>query len=204
MSWRVSLQRGSWWLALVSAVLIGAGIILAWQGETAVSTGSTAVSRHPFRIIEAVLPLSFALQAAFVLPPDSEPALELLNTYKRTLSLIALERLLIALLLQCGVAFITTLVGVSLFNAGTIANGIVRWLPPTLFFGGAIFLTVQLTRQGSLGALMAILLWGGLFFGGDAAMLRWPVIQPVHAFLQPDRVSQTGYTQNRATLTALG
>jgi len=32
-----------------------------------------------------------------------------------------------------------------------------RWLPPTLFFGGVIFFVVQMTRQGGLGALIAII-----------------------------------------------
>lgn len=197
IDWRVSLRRTGIWLPLVSAVVIGSGFVLSWLGKT-------AVTWHPLRIIEAILPLSFALQATFALPPDGEPTLELLSSYKRPLPLIGLERLLMAFLAQASVGLIATFLGVSLFDIGAIGPGLLRWLPPTLFFGGTIFFTVQLTRQGTQGALIAILLWGGLFFGGNAALLRWPFLQWVHAFLQPEAVSPANYAQNRVSLTLFG
>ena len=197
VDWRVSLRRTGWWLPLLSAIMIGGGFGLFWQRQT-------AVSWHPLRVVEAVLPLSFAIQAAFALAPDSDPALELLSSYKRPLSLIALERFLVALVLQGSVGVAATVVGVALFDAGALQAGVLRWLPPTLFFGGTIFLTVQLTKQGTQGALMAILLWGGLFFGGDAAMLRWPSLQPIHAFLQPETIAPSVYLENRIALIVVG
>ncbi len=197
IGWRVSLQRGSWWLAVVSAVMIGVGYGVAFWGKT-------AVSWHPLRFIEAITPLCFALQAGFVLPPDSEPALEILSSTQRRLPLIALERFLVMLLLQCGVALIATFIGMGLFETKLLSAEIMRWLPPTLFFGGVIFFIVQMTRQGGLGALIAILLWVGLYFGGDAALFRWPSLQPIHAFLQPERVSDAVYAQNRTTLIVAG
>ena len=197
IGWRVDLQRGSWWLVLVSALVIGVGYGMAWAGKT-------AVSWHPLRIIETIVPLCFALQAGFVLPPDNEPALEILSSTQRQLPLIALERFLIILLLQGVIAFSATVIGMALFDTSSLSAEIVRWMPPTLFFGGIILFVVQITRQGSLGALIAVLLWAGLFFGGDAALFRWPSLQPIHAFLQPEHIHVNAYAQNRVALSVVG
>ncbi|MCP5100907.1 MAG: alpha/beta fold hydrolase [Chloroflexi bacterium] len=198
IAWWINFKLTGSWLVGVTALAITIGFIILLQQD--VPDGWT-----PGRVVAAIVSLLFALQMSFILAPDNEPALELLNSYPRRLPLIVLERVVLTVLLHGIIAAVANLVGLVIVpNAESFGFTFLRWMPPMLFIGGTIFLVVQFTRQGVLGALMALMLWAGLFFGGDAALYRWPFLQPIHAFLQPQTVAHAQYMANRLTLLVCG
>ncbi len=76
--WRINLKLTGWWPVAVSALLLGTFFVLEslMQGSP-----NTQDPSYPRRAIETIVPLAFALQAAFLLGPDNEPAMELLLSY---------------------------------------------------------------------------------------------------------------------------
>jgi pimeloyl-ACP methyl ester carboxylesterase len=196
--WRVNWKLVDWRITVVTMVVMAAGIGYGWL------SGEAAGAWRPIRVVEAVIVLSTAAQVAFLLAPDGEAMLELLASYPRRLPRLLLERWLALLAVQGGIALLGTAAHVLLTGDGDWLGAIGRWLPPTLFFNGVILLVVQLTRQGTMGMLVALMLWIGLFFGGDAMMVRWPPLQPIHAFLQAADATPGEYSTNRLTLTVVG
>jgi len=55
-----------------------------------------------------------------------------------------------------------------------------------------------------MGALLATLLWCGMLLGGDALIVRWPFLWPIHIYLQPQSMLHTVYALNRAGLMLAG
>jgi len=205
-------RRARWQLAVTSAVrrigwlpVVGSGaavgLLLVLDATVWRGVGGALVPKE--RVVDAVLPLAVGLQAAFLLSPEDEKPLELLLSCPRPLSWTLAERLLAMVLLQGGVAVVGTVASLAMGAEGiTLAVG--RWLSPSLLLGSiAVYLALS-TRQGALGALSVVVLWGGMLLGGDALLERWPWLWPLHLYLQPDSVSLAAYCINRATLALAG
>jgi hypothetical protein len=195
---RLTAQIIGWFPPLGGAVAMGLGLALV------ASAPPEAQTWPPVRIVEAIVPLGVALQAAFILAPDSEAPLEMLCALRRPLDGILLNRMLTLLLMQFAAALAASAATMVLPDSESFFAVVARWLSPSLFVGGLSLFTVQLTRQGVFGALMTTLLWGGLLFGGDAMVARWPFTLPFHIFLQPASVSLADYVLNRCVLLIVG
>jgi hypothetical protein len=154
--------------------------------------------------VETIVPLVAGLQAAFLLSPEDEAPLELLLSCPRPLALVLLDRLIMLMILQGSVALTGNLAVLLMYeNEGWLIT-VARWFAPCLCLSGVALFTTQLTRQGSFGALLETLMWGGMLFGGDGLLRRWPFLWPLHVFLQPDRVDTIVYMLNRAALISIG
>jgi hypothetical protein len=165
-----------------------------------------AEGSHPLtvRVVEVIVPLVVGLQSAYLLSPEDEPPLEVLLACPRPLAWVLFERLAVLMTLQGGIALMGSLVGLALPQAERWPVAILRWIAPCVAICGVALFATQLTRQGVFGALLVTLLWGGMFFGGDAMIARWPFLWPVHLYLQPGDAAPTVYVLNRATLILAG
>ncbi len=156
------------------------------------------------RAIETFVPLAAGLQAAFLLSPEDEPPLELLLAYPRPLAWTLVERLTMAAAMLGGVALAGNLAGLTFPGSEGLPLALARWAAPSVCLTGVALFTTELTRQGTFGALLSTLLWGGMLFGGDPLLTRWPFLWPLHAYLQPEAVSPAVYALNRVTLALAG
>jgi hypothetical protein len=199
VAWRTSARLIGWLPFAGSAVTVALGLALAastWHQEGFPSPAP--------RVVEVIVPLVFGIQAAFLLSPDSEPPLELLLTCPRPLAWALLERLAALIALLGCVALAGNLAALALPEAQNLPLAVIRWLAPCVGIGGAALFTTQMTRQGVFGALLATLLWGGMLFGFDSLLTRWPFLWPLHVYLQPETAGLIIYMLNRATLTFVG
>lgn len=199
IAWRISARLIGGLPFAGSAIAMILGLALAastWHRE--------GFPSPVVRVVEVVVPLVFGMQAAFLLSPDSEPPLELLLTCPRPLAWALLERLTVLVALLGSVALAGNLVSLTLPGAQSLSLAVARWPASCAFIGGAALFTTQMTRQGVFGALLATLLWGGMLFGGDSLLIRWPFLWPLHVYLQPETAEPIVYMLNRATLTLMG
>jgi len=190
-TWRNSLQTVGWLPLALSTALLSFGLYASQTGLLPLA--GTAV-------IATILPVIVAIQAAFLLSPEDEPALELLLTSPRPLAWTLLERLATLLLGQgsIGLAFSWL---VAQMSGEPLLIVISRWLPLLLCLGGlAIYVTLA-TRRATLGVLVVCLLWFALTFLGDYMTQRWPFIWPLHLYLSP---AEAEYGLNRLFLALLG
>jgi hypothetical protein len=187
-----------WLPVLGSALAVGAGLVLA-----ASSRRGDALAAPTLRVVEVVVPLVFGLQSAFLLPPDGEPSIELLLASPRPVVWALCERIMVMTAVLGSIAVVGSLCEGWIERMNGLAR-IARWLVPCVSLGGAALFTTQLTRQGTFGALMATLLWGGMLFGFDAVLTRWPFLWPLHVYLQPGAVASHVYTINRVVLSLIG
>lgn len=179
-------------------VLCALGVLLLWLlNATIWREGKPLIST--VRVVEVIVPLAAGLQAAFLLSPEDEPCLELLLVCPRPIRWALLERIWVMAALMGSIA----LPG-SLMQPRYVVLALVRWVSPTAWLCGIAVFTALLTRQGTFGALLVTLLWGGTLFGGDALLARWPHLWPLHAYLQPGDVPSTVYALNRGLLIAVG
>jgi hypothetical protein len=196
LAFSASIRLIGWMPSIGSAVALGVGLLLArtiWVSDPSLTP----------RVVETVVPLVFGLQSAFLLCADSDPPLELVLSCPRPLSWLISERFMVLVVLQGSVG-LAGMCAASIGYRGAWLIAAMRWLAPGLFIGGAAFFTAQVTRQGAFGALRATLLWGGMLFGGDAMLARFPYLWPLHLYIQPDSVTPAVYGLNRATLIAGG
>jgi len=199
IAWSASLRLVGWLPSAGGVVAITLGLALSvstWRAEGA----------HPLtvRVVEVIVPLVVGLQSAYLFSPEDEPPLEVLLACPRPLAWVLFERLAVLMTLQGGVALMGSLVGLALPQAERLSVAVIRWMAPCVAICGVALFTTQLTRQGVFGALLVTLLWGGMFFGGDAMIARWPFLWPVHLYLQPEEATPTVYVLNRATLILAG
>ena len=199
LAWKTNLRLVGWNPAVGSALAVALGL-----GLTNSLWGTSGSTPLTLRVVETIVPLVAGLQAAFLLSPEDEAPLELLLSCPRPLALVLLEKLVVLMILQGSVALTGNLV-VQLVhgNEGWLVT-IARWFAPCLCLSGVALFTTQLTRQGSFGALLETLMWGGMLFGGDGLLRRWPFLWPLHVFLQPHHVDSFIYTLNRAVLISIG
>lgn len=157
------------------------------------------------RVVDTIVPLLFALQAAFLLSPESDPPLELILSSGYSMRKLLWLRVIILLALQgaaalCGNAAVNLLLG----QRESLLISFLRWFPACIFAGGAAVYTTLLTRQGVFGALLALLLWAGMRFGMDALLTRFPDFWPIHIYLQPQSSPFPIYMANRIFLAISG
>jgi hypothetical protein len=200
-NFRIQLKLIGWWPVLVSGLVLGAfyiiNIIFTRQ------TGEVNFS-YTRRAIETIAPLAFALQAAFLLGPDNEPAMELLLSYPKSLPRIFFERLLLVGGMHAAVALIATLFFAATWQAEGLGLALIRWLTAGIALGGIAVFTTQLTRQGIFGTLMTTLMWAASLFGGDKLLTAWPWFWHFHIYLQPNTVPVLTYWLNRVSILAIG
>lgn len=193
-AWRASLRLIGWLptiLCALVALLLGLLNATVWGGGLSPVPG--------IHVVEIIVPLAAGIQAAFLLSPEDEPCLELLLASPRPVRLTLLDRVLVMGILIGSIA----LPG-SLIQPEAISIALLRWVTPTVWFCSVALFTTLLTRQGTFGALLAILLWGGTLFGGGALVARWPYLWPLHAYLQPGDATPTTYALNRGILLLAG
>jgi hypothetical protein len=197
---RESVRLIGWLPAAGGAVLVALLLVLngtIWRGEDCPLVSTV-------RIVDTIVPLAVGVQAAFLLSPEDERPLELLLSLPRPIAWALWERVGVMLTLQGGVALAGNVIASTLLGGEGIAQTVARWLVPCVWFGGVAVAVALLTRQGVLGALLATLLWGGTLLGGDGLLDRYPFLWPLHAYLQPEHVSDGMYALNRAALMLAG
>lgn len=166
--------------------------------------GGLPVLVYPRRAVETIAPLLFVVQAAFLLGPDNEAALELLISYPVPLPRLFLERLKLVAGMHVTLALVATLAFATAWPAESLVLALVRWLAAGIVLGGVAVFTTQVTRQGVFGTLLATLLWASSLYGGDGILKRWPWFWPFHVFLQPEKFGLGIYLLNRLALAGIG
>lgn len=199
--WRINLKLIGWWPVAVSALILGVFFFLQDLVPSQTGASDLAYSR---RAVETIAPLLFAVQVAFLLSPDNEPALELLLSYPRSLPRLFRVQLFLVAGMHLAVALTATLIFAASWQAENLALALVRWLAAGIALAGVAVFTTQVTRQGTFGTLLATLLWAGSLYGGDGILKRWPWFWPFHIFLQPEKFGLGIYLLNRLALAGIG
>jgi len=199
--WRINLKLTGWWPVAVSALLLGIFYVLESLMQGSVNAQDPS---YPRRAIETIVPLAFALQAAFLLGPDNEPAIELLLSMPRPPEKLFWDRAILVGILHGGIALIATMLFTASWQTENILLALVRWLPAGIALGGIAVFTTQLTRQGIFGMLMATLFWASSLYGGDGILKVWRWFWPFHVYLQPGKFGIGIYLLNRLSLVAIG
>ncbi len=204
-SWRTSARLIGWLPVLGSGIAVTVFLTLhatIWRDDP-ISESLAFLSAT--RVVETILPLVVGLQAAFLLSAEDEQPLELLLTSPRSLAWTLLERLAVLAVLQGSVGAVGSLAGQWVgASHDSFLLMMARWVAPSIFIGGVVLLITQLTRKGTLSALVTLLLWIGLLLGGDVLLDRIFFLWPVHAFMQPGNVILAEYIRNRMALTLIG
>jgi pimeloyl-ACP methyl ester carboxylesterase len=190
-TWRVSLRLLGWWPVAASAVLVTLALLSDARENTPISI---------VRVVETIVPLLAAVQAAFLFSPEDEPALEVTLASRRPIAWTMLERLGWLFALQGSVALIGSAVAAGLTGESLIV-GVMRWLAPMLIFVGLALCLTLLTRQPAISIGLLIVVWCGLLLGSEQLIKLWPFLWPIGVYLQPD---QPVYALNRFFLILLG
>ena len=215
IAWRAALRRNGWRPPALSAATI---VILIAVTQYTRLPPSVRPMLTTDTVVEAVIPLAIAVQAALALSPHDEPSLELILAAPRPTHWVVLERTLVACALQAGVAAAGT--GLILIVTGGPAEwpAVVAWLPATLFLSGvSLFITLR-SRQPAMGIIIATLVWFVTLVGRDvivpAAMGGVPFPEPldrlqpalwiVHPYLRPGLSTPADYWLNRVLLSGAG
>jgi hypothetical protein len=201
VNWRINLKLIGWWPAALSATILIVFFIL--ELHLAGSAG-TFEMMYVRRAVETIAPLLFAVQVAFLLSPDNEPALELLLSCPKPLPRMFFDRLLLVAGMHLAVALTATLVFASIWQTENLALALVRWLAAGIVLGGVAVFTTQITRQGVFGTLLTTLLWAASLYGGDGILKRWKWFWPFHVYLQPEKFGLGIYLLNRLILVGIG
>ncbi len=154
--------------------------------------------------VEMTTPILFAVQAAYILGPDNEPALELLASSPKTMPRLFIERLALIGGLQALVSLVFTCLFVTTLHANNLGLSILHWSVDAIFLGGLAAFTTQLTRQGVFGTLITTLYWGAGLMGGTAILNRWRWFWPFHIYLRPETLGLGPFLWNRLILAAVG
>jgi hypothetical protein len=180
---------------LCNAVVLAVASCISFAGQNATLLRNAA---------EAIIPLAFGLQAAFLLTPENEPAIELLLSYPTALSRLLWERILSAALLYIGTALAVSMFVLFLTDGMDGVYIILGWLTPAVVLCGLSIFISQITRQGIFGALAVILAWGSSLYGGNAFLKVWPRFWLFHIYLQPENTTQVHYLINRLVIALIG
>lgn len=207
-AWRPSLRRVGLLVPALSALVL-AGLITY-----------LAIKDSPYQnmAVEIVIPLAAAAQAALLLSPNDEPALEVLLSTPRPAPWLLLERVAVVLALQGAVALVGMVASMAVSGETDVLLALARWLPPMLFFCGiATALSVR-SRESALALAVTVLGWAGMLLArglllpAEAVGFTFPRpldrIQPVlwlvHPYLQPGMLSTSDYVANRLVLAGVG
>jgi hypothetical protein len=198
---KLNLKLVGWWPVAVSTAILAVIFILELH---LAGSGGAFETMYVRQAVETIAPLLFAIQAAFLLGPDNEPALELLLAYPVPLPHLFIDRLLLVAGMHLAVALTATLVFTATWGAENLALALVRWLAAGIALTGIAVFTTQVTRQGVFGTLMVTLLWAASLYGGDEILKVWPWFWPFHVFLQPEKFGLGTYLFNRLALVLFG
>jgi hypothetical protein len=152
------------------------------------------------RVVETIVPLLGAVQAAFLFSPEDEPALEVTLAAQRPIAWTMLERLAWLFALQGSVALIGSAAAAGL-TGESLSVAVIRWLAPLLIFVGLAVCLTLLTRQPAMSIGLLIVVWCGLLLASEQLIALWPFLWPIGVYLQPDRPD---YALNRLFLILLG
>ncbi len=215
IAWRAGLGRVGWLPAALSSLAVV--VLIFW-----LPYAPDPVSGEPLldaaSVVEAVIPLAIAIQAALLFSPNDEPALEVLLATPRPFHWVLLERYVIVFALQAAVAA----AGVALSSAVTgdveVFSALARWLPAAIFMSGlSMFITMR-SREVAMGIVVTILVCVITLVGRDAFLpidlggqpfaVPFDLIQPVtwiiHTYLRPDHATLADYAINRIVLIGAG
>lgn len=199
LAWRISFRLVGWSPAVCSSLAVAIGLVLT--SPIGPNGGNPTIF---VQIVAAFVPLALGVQAALLFSPDSEPSLELLLVYSRPVVWVLIERLVIVTALAAGIALSGNLVGWFALGYETLPQAILRWLSPCIFLMGMGIFGTQMSRQGIYGTLLVTLMWGGMLFGGDALLARWPYFWPIHLYIRSEIVPIGNYVANRIILILAG
>jgi pimeloyl-ACP methyl ester carboxylesterase len=190
-TWHISLRLLGWWPVAASAVLVTLALLSDALENTPISI---------VHVVETIVPLLAAVQAAFLFSPEDEPALEVTLASRRPIAWTMVERLAWLFALQGSVALIGSAVAAGM-TGESLDVAVIRWLAPlTIFVGLALCLTL-LTRQPAMSIGLLIVVWCGLMLASEQLIALWPFLWPIGVYLQPDRPD---YALNRLFLILLG
>ncbi|MCB9436232.1 MAG: alpha/beta fold hydrolase [Anaerolineales bacterium] len=166
------------------------------------------------RLVEIIVPLAVAFQAAFALTPDSDRALEILMACPRRPFWILLERLLVIVAIQSIIAMGGALLTVWITQDAQWVLALVRWIPPMLMLGGlAVYISIR-SRVPVFAMVAVLLVWFGMVAVGDLLLppnvapypLNYfqPWLWPYQPYLKPESLSMDDYWLNRLVVAVVG
>ena len=207
LTWHAAFKHAGWIAPMLTLVVV---VLLILDPDSPLLP--SALSRET--IIQLILPLATAVQAAMIFSPDEEPGLEIQLALPRPLSWLVLERLAVILLMQMLVALVASALIVALEPGMNIAVLLVGWIPSALFLSGLALQATLSARIVAAGIAAAGTLWfaflllGDLFLPGGSWSFPLNILQPflwplnVHA--RPEHLSLGDYWLNRLFLFAAG
>ena len=190
-NWRSSLSITGWWPMVGSSALTMLVLIASKTGWLQV---------EPATVVATVLPPLVAIQAAWLLSPEDEPALEVIMACPRELKWALLERLSLLLAVQGGMALALSPLAAA-WSGESFVLTIVRWLPPLILLCGLAVCVTLVARRAVMGVVVTGLVWFAASLLGDAMVNRWPFAWPLHLYLSPDHAE---YVLNRCFIFLLG
>ena len=201
IAWKQSFRHLGWVFFVLCGGLMALLLVLAtavWEGQIGPFPAS--------QVVAYVVPLFAGWQAAYAFSPDDERPLELMLAAPRPIIWTLLERVGLLLLIYLALGAAGVLLTLATGSEATLGSLLLRWLPPLVWFIGLGLYLALLTRQGTFGALVVLVVWGASLVGsgGLPAQLRWAA--PLLPYLQSGaaNVSAELYTLNRVTLVVGG
>jgi hypothetical protein len=166
------------------------------------------------RVVESIVPLAIALQAALLLSPDDEPALEVLLACQRPMTWVLLERLAAVFIAQSGLALVGVALSLLISDQQDIAAALIRWLPPAIFLSAVGIYTTLRSRVAAFGVVVTGITWFAFIFFGIFFLPEQPVFRPLNylqpflwpfsPYLQPGDLTLGDYWLNRLCVSAAG
>jgi len=209
--WRHSF-RLSGWLALATAALVIMLVLLTPEAAPESTRGMEPFSK--MRIVETVIPLAMAVQAALLFAPDDETALELLLACPCPASALLVERYVVILLGQAAVAVVAALATLALGTDEDFLLALLRWIPPALVLSGLALNAAIRSRRAVFGILSVAIIWfvtaffRQAFLPGQPTFFPLNYLQPwlwsVHIYLQPGDLQTADYLTNRLFVLVVG
>lgn len=210
-AWRHSF-RLSGWLSLVAVVLVILLVLLTSDSQPGTARGMEPLSRN--RVIETVIPLALAAQAALLFAPDDDPAMELLLSCPRPAPVILIERYAVVLLGQTAVAAVAALTTLVMGVEEDLLLALLRWVPPALVLSGLALNAAIRSRRAVFGILSVGVIWFVVGFFRQAFLPGQPTFYPlnylqpwlwsVHIYLQPGDMQAADYVTNRIFVLVIG
>ena len=206
LNWRYNLRIVGWTPMAFAALVIAVAVIAPDGGR----------GMEPFqkpRLIETIIPLAMAIQAALLFSPDDEAPLEILLACPRPIAWLVLERLLVVVLGQGAIALIGAL-AITALHSGDVVLALLRWIPPAALLTGLALNGSIHSRKSVFGVLSVGVIWFAFAIFGEAFLpgqfVFWPLnyiqplLWPLHIFLQPGDLLGHDYLLNRLFVLIVG
>ena len=199
-TWRVTRRLFGWLYVAGSA-----GIVALMLLASTADQGRGMEALTTLRVVESLVPVVIGVQAALMCSLDDEPGLEVLLAAPRPFAWIVLERIGVVLALHGLVAVTGSLAAMAIQHIGidSLPLMMARWLAPAVFFAGLGLWVTFSARNAAFGACMVIAVWSAMVIGFDNLLARWPLLWPIHVYLQPGGAADN-YALNRIVIGLLG